>query len=54
MASDLMIAGREKEQGEIPMATYAAEQVATRVRPAVSADVPVMAAKITAPAVPDR
>ena len=52
MASDLMIAGREKEQGEIPMATYAAEQVATRVRPAVSADVPVMAAKITAPGVP--
>ena len=34
------------------MATYAAEQVATRARPAVSADVPIMAAKIAAPGVP--
>ena len=36
------------------MATHVAEQVATRARrPAVSAGVPILAAKITAPGVPD-
>ena len=36
------------------MATYAAERVATRARrPAGSAGVPIVAAKITAPGVPD-
>jgi LuxR family transcriptional regulator, maltose regulon positive regulatory protein len=36
------------------MATYAANQVAARARwPAVSADVPILASKITAPGVPD-
>src|SRR5271166_684872 len=40
--------------GEISMAVYAAERVATRARrPAVSAGVPIVAAKITAPGVPD-
>jgi len=39
--------------GEISLATYAAERVATRARrPAVSAGVPIAAAKITAPGVP--
>src|SRR5271165_3573533 len=53
MASDLTVAGGEKERGEISMVTYAAERVATRARrPAVSAGVPIVAAKITAPGVP--
>jgi LuxR family maltose regulon positive regulatory protein len=53
MASDLMAAGRGQEPGEVPMATYAAEQVAARGRtPAVSAGVPIVASKITAPGVP--
>jgi hypothetical protein len=40
--------------GEVPMATSGANQVAARARrPAVSADVPILAAKITVPSVPD-
>jgi LuxR family maltose regulon positive regulatory protein len=55
MALDCHVAGqRRRDKGEVSMATHGTCQVATCARrSAVSADDPVPAAKITAPAVPE-
>src|SRR5438034_4581024 len=54
MVSSLMAAGRGKRTGEVPVAICAVKQVAAYARrPAVCADIPILATKITAPGVPD-
>src|SRR5271165_3656093 len=51
MASALVAAGRGEER-EVPMAAYAGRDAVRVGIPAVPADVPILASKITAPGVP--